>query len=331
MSALRDDQDNPIIAILCSDIHLSEKPPLARFAEPDWFAAMKRPLKEIEDLATPSAVRGGSIKRTPVVCAGDIFDKWNPSPRLINWALDNLPEMWAIPGQHDLRYHSYEDIEHTAYHTLCCAGKIQDIDPTCSNPVGGEYDLVLWGFPWGRPVEPNIGKRYEGELHLAVVHAYIWLQRKDAFPGAPEDRQVSCYADALMGYDAAVFGDNHKGWTTRGSSATGGVVVHNNGTLIRRKVDEISYRPQVGLLHASGQVTPYRLDTSQDKFADEDVLAGILKDTRSGLDAGEFVNDLHQLGEVGIDFFDAVMQTLRKYDLAVGVRRRILEALGETK
>ena len=33
-----------VLAILCSDLHLQMKPPVARSAEPDWFAAMRRPL-----------------------------------------------------------------------------------------------------------------------------------------------------------------------------------------------------------------------------------------------------------------------------------------------
>ena len=40
-----------VLAILCSDIHLSHNAPVARSAEPDWYIAMKRPLDEIADLA----------------------------------------------------------------------------------------------------------------------------------------------------------------------------------------------------------------------------------------------------------------------------------------
>jgi hypothetical protein len=36
------------LAILVSDIHLSDKPPIFRSSEPDWFEAMKRPLDQLQ-------------------------------------------------------------------------------------------------------------------------------------------------------------------------------------------------------------------------------------------------------------------------------------------
>jgi hypothetical protein len=40
------------IAIFCSDIHLSLMPPVYRMNEPDWVAAMQKPLDELNGLAT---------------------------------------------------------------------------------------------------------------------------------------------------------------------------------------------------------------------------------------------------------------------------------------
>ena len=54
---------------------------------------MQRSLEQIRDLQKEFDC--------PVICAGDIFDKWNSPPELINFAYDNLPEIYAIPGQHD--------------------------------------------------------------------------------------------------------------------------------------------------------------------------------------------------------------------------------------
>ena len=40
-----------VIAILCSDLHLSHVAPVARSAENNWYAAMARALQELRELA----------------------------------------------------------------------------------------------------------------------------------------------------------------------------------------------------------------------------------------------------------------------------------------
>jgi hypothetical protein len=54
-----------VIAILCADLHLSHKPPIARSNEPCWYTAMKRQLNELSNLSQKW--------EAPVLCAGDVF------------------------------------------------------------------------------------------------------------------------------------------------------------------------------------------------------------------------------------------------------------------
>jgi DNA repair exonuclease SbcCD nuclease subunit len=200
---------------------------------------MGRPLREIRDLA--------SSLKVPVICAGDIFDRWNSPPELINFALENLPFMYAVPGQHDLPSHRTDLIQKSAYHTLELAGRIKTI------PSGGmtlSDDLSAHGFGWGCEVTPPYGGVGVG---LAVVHSFIWTDDY-GYPGAPMSATVKQFKKKLKGYDAAVFGDNHKGFLA-GS-------ILNCGTLFRRKADEISYRPSIGVLFLSGAMDrrPLRIE-----------------------------------------------------------------------
>ena len=110
-----------VIAVLCSDIHLSLKCPVARSAEPNWLEATKRSLDELRSVAEEHNAH--------VVVAGDIFDRWNSPPEIINFAIENLPNCYAIPGQHDLPNHRYEEIERSAYYTLIKAGIIENLNP----------------------------------------------------------------------------------------------------------------------------------------------------------------------------------------------------------
>jgi hypothetical protein len=299
-----------VIAILCSDIHLSHKPPVARSAEPNWYYAMVRPLLEIDRLRE---VYGG----VPVVCAGDIFDHWKSPPELINFAIQWLPaSMYAIPGQHDLAYHSLEDIKKSAYWTLVQSGTIENLSEGIPIAAGDDGYLHLWGVPWNCKIPDTDGMMEEGEIHLAVIHAYNWMKGK-SYPGAPVEGRCIQWQKKLKAFTASVFGDNHKGFMF-------GKHMMNCGTLMRRKIDERSYHPQVGLLTKWGRIIPWELDTSEDMFIDVDNLA---KMAEKGLEMSDFLSELSSLGDKALNFFDALKRFCKDNGVDKRTERIILEAM----
>lgn len=301
-----------VIAILCSDIHLCEKAPLARSAEEDWFAAMLRPINEVAALATEHDC--------PIICAGDVFDRWNPSPRLINWAIEHIPVMYSICGQHDLRLHNYEDIEHTAYWTLVQAGNLTDLDYHYPLYIR-KGNLMLHSFPWGKEVQPF--PQDNGYFNLAVIHSYIWM-KEHSYPGAPESARVKEWLHKLRGYDAAVFGDNHKGFKVNSQ-------IFNCGTLMRRKIDEYDYKPQVGLLFESGMIETHYLDTTEDKFIDVDDREQYQALMQNSEEMERFMSGLAELGGAAMDFHEAVKRWISDNTLSPMARRIIIEAMAEEK
>jgi hypothetical protein len=299
-----------IVAILCSDIHLSHKVPTARSVEKDWYEVMANGLEELRNLS--------SKHNCPVICAGDIFDKWDSPPELINFALTHLPNLIAVPGQHDLPYHNIGDIKKSAYWTLVEAGVVHTLEPYEVQVIHNDkYDCQIHavGHPWGTPVKP-IKEAPNGIINLAVVHDYIW-SGKHKYKNAPEEKRVSKRLDNFTGYDALVFGDNHKGFLT-------GQVL-NCGTFFRRKSDEKSYDPMVGLLHSDGFIERHYLQYCQDdKFVDVDEALEILE---KGVEFAELIEDLGKLGEKGVDFITSVMNFLDTNGIGKRVRKVILESL----
>lgn len=302
-----------VIAILCSDIHLSHRPPIARSAEPDWYAAMARPLKELKDL---SKTDDGCV---PIICAGDVFDKWNSSPELINFALEHLPEMYAIPGQHDLPYHGMEEIKKSAFWTLMEANKIRSLRSVVV--ANGVFAL---GFPWGADLR-SPKRENDDMLWMAVAHQYVWTT-DDHYVGADPSGQVLSVRKKLQGYDVALFGDNHKGFLLK---EKGKPTIFNAGTLMRRTSAERDYRPMVGLLHEDGTVKKHHLDTSQDKFLDDRALSEAAEESLMHLEG--FLDGLKGLGESGLDFERAIETALAGCDASNSVRRVILEAMEKEK
>lgn len=299
-----------VITILCSDIHLSHKPPTARAAEDNWFEAMGRPLIQLRDLSAKFNV--------PIICAGDIFHKWNSPPELINFALDALPEMISIFGQHDLPNHNYEEMERSAYRTLEKADKIEDL---CGGILLNHCpDIALYGFSWG--LELQSIKPIKDFLQIAVVHSYCWTTGCN-YPNAPIEQQYSYYAKKLRGFDLAVFGDNHKQF----SAALRGNInmnIYNCGCLIRRRFDEREYEPSVGLLYSDGHVERHKLDCSEDKWSD---YTDAKANAEQMIDVSEFVTELNSLKNDSLDFVDEVKRFCERNKVSKEVMAEILQAV----
>lgn len=310
------------IAILCSDLHLSLKQPACR--ADDWMEVQRDYLGQIRNLQHP----GGkwASKYLPVLCAGDIFDRWNPPPELIQFALKYLPDkMICVPGQHDLPNHSFQEIHRSAYGVLLEAGKIQCAATHRRTEVSSRSHLSIgnwniYGFAWGEEITPHpIGGWRES---LALCHQYVWTVEA-SYPGAPEAAHLAQFAEPLKPYKVAVFGDNHKGFLKKLKTGT---TVLNCGGFIRRKSDEIDYQPHVGILRIDGTVELHKLDTSKDQFRTPEEMASAVE-----VDMIGFVEELSRLGEHGLDFRESVRRTADSMDLPGPVKEKVLKCLAEDK
>ena len=280
------------IAISVSDLHLSVKPPTARNeTQAQWFDTMRRALRELGEVARVAGL--------PIICGGDIFDRWCPPPELVNFALDNLPTMYAVPGQHDLPYHNYELMDRCGYGVLVRAKVVVDLPPGI--PVAIGWGQCLYGFPWGHPPQPRTKR--EGELAIAVCHHYVWTA-DHGYTGAEAGDKVTVMAKQLQGYGVAVFGDNHKGFTL---SSKNRVSIVNNGGFIRRRSDEAEYVPSYNVIYSDGTAERVAL-----KAGDGDELKQTTTSTETDFDAGELVAALRNnvLGE--FDYVRELQRTMKE-------------------
>lgn len=301
-----------ILAILVSDVHLCHTPPPARAGEPSWYEAMRRPLSEIAYLARKH--------RCPVIYAGDIFDRWGPPIELVNFAIDHLPRGYAVYGQHDMPNHAVEEFDRTAYATLIRAGVIENIAPGehVHTPAG---ELVLHGFPWGVPIEPMLDPY---AVHVAVAHRYIWTKGHTYHEqSANVQHTPTGFADALKGYHVAHFGDNHSGFI----AIAGECWVANCGTLMRRRSDEVYYKPWVGLIREDYSVEQHFLDTSADVFEHgvDPVVSPEAETLRN--DIQNFMAGLATLQHDSLDFRAVVDAALASLDVSDGCRARVMSAM----
>lgn len=301
-------KDNVVpVAIACSDLHLSLTPPACR-KDKDWMETQAGYLKQLKEAADG----------LPILCAGDIFDRWNTPPELINFALDHLPDgMLCVPGQHDLPYHDIEQVHRSGYGVLVNANKIVDLHSTAFNLVSDPYicgNLAISGFGWGQEITPI---KDANDFNIAVVHRYCWIPGAE-YPGAPEESRLKALKSQLEGYDVAFFGDNHKGFL----ASVGDCQVMNCGGFIRRKSDEIPYVPKIGVLYSDGTIKRRPLDTSKDEFHP------IEKErSETPFDMQAFLSNLEGLGEHGLDFREAIKNHLQSEDIDPKTKEIIYTAL----
>ena len=293
-------------ALLIADLHLSHKPPECREGEKNWYEAMKRPLKELTGLSKKYDV--------PVLCAGDIFEHWKPPPELISFAIENLPDMAAIPGQHDLPLHNIEDLKKSAFWTLVKAGKI--IIPETNKPLQ-VHGTHVWGFPFGCEIQKP---KDNDKLNVCLAHKYVWV-KDHKYRTAPEKGFLGRIENQLKGYNVAVFGDNHIPFTC---TAKNGVKVWNCGSLMRRAIDQIDHTPRIGILMSDGSVDTHYVDISKDKITAKEEKE-VNEEQREEL--REFLDMFDELEEDDLDYIEKIEEFLKPKDKDDPVTKILLEAI----
>jgi hypothetical protein len=288
--------NSKVLALFVADLHLSLTPPPYRSTEPDWFAAMARPLDELTQLQEKYSC--------PIFCAGDIFDRWNAPAELINWAMTHLPYVHCIPGQHDLPEHDLGQIERSAYWTLVKASVIRHLGSesiaTCFNMDG----IVVHSYPYGVKISSR-HKLKSKWIQIALIHQYNWVPNAVYKQDAPKDQHVDSSRKEFEGYDLIVAGDNHIPFDVMMGETR---FVNCGGFMIRKSDD--CWQPRIWKLIADGRMEPHPLGTSKDKYLDtEDVKR--MEEQPEDFDLSELFDSLGKLGTDLIDVRQAFLRAFR--------------------
>lgn len=169
--------------------------------------------------------------KVPIYCAGDVVDRWRCTPGLLNWTAEHMPMMFAIPGQHDLPYHSYSAMEESGFVTLVNCGRIVPLKEP-RRDLAAKFGV--YPFAWNAPLKSPPKKRKGEKIRIALVHHYCYNSDATSHPGATTSAHVDVLRKKLEGFDVAVFGDNHIPFIDTG----GYPIIVNHGTAIHRTAAE---------------------------------------------------------------------------------------------
>jgi DNA repair exonuclease SbcCD nuclease subunit len=207
--------------ILCADLHLRETVPVCR--TDDFIAAQWRKMDFIKDLQKRYSI--------PVLCGGDIFDHWKPSPFLLSETMKHLPDQFfTVLGNHDLPQHALSMIDKCGVNVLKEAGKI----------------TILNRCHFGQePTEPSFVIK---NRNILVWHQMVW-QGKKPYPTCTDD-PASTVLKKYPQFDLILCGDNHKTFCASSNEIEYRWLV-NPGSLMRMDADQIDHKPSVFLWYAS--------------------------------------------------------------------------------
>ena len=308
-----------------SDLQWSERPPVFRAVEKDWLEVQGRYIDQLKELQRERGM-------VPIVMVGDLFDHHNPSHRLVNFLIARLRGMlvFAIPGNHDLLHHNYREIDKTGYWTLVEAGAIRHLESYIGpdgEPVGHAVGpVMLYPYPYGFPVQPCPKRPANIMQSVAVIHSYVWGSESTRMPGATEETRIGSWAKKLKGYDAAIFGDNHRPFFCQKVKDKVPAIA-SCGTFLRRHSDEKEIRPRVTLLHTDDRISVHYLNTHNDLFFDAGEEVSRLEKNLE-IDLGDFAEELGRLYADKLDFAKIVLRWLEKAKPPDAVRILLKKAIG---
>jgi DNA repair exonuclease SbcCD nuclease subunit len=223
-----------VSAILCSDLHIRENQPECR--TDDFMATQARKHKWLKDLQEEYDV--------PILCGGDLFNHWKPSPFLLAWAFRNLPnDIISIPGQHDLPAHNMDNIDRSGIQVLSDSGKIVLLTEPYGYNTGG-FDVN--GYSWGFPLTECKTKVYEAP-QVALIHYGVYLE-KPHYPGAENTGGTAkSVINKMPGFDLIVSGDNHITFIYKHHNQ----LLVNPGSFMRTTASQSEHKPSVFLWDAT--------------------------------------------------------------------------------
>lgn len=216
--------------ILLSDIHLRETNPKRR--NDSFPDAILNKLQYIFDYAHENQI-------SAIFQAGDVFDHWRASKRLISQFGKLLVsykskgiEFYCIPGQHDQRYHS-TDLYHPTPVPLGMLDYVDALTILNENPI--EFDIFdVYGSSWKSEI-PKI--KNKNKLNILVIHKMII--KNDKLWTAQED---FTYAKTLLkenDFDIILSGDNHNSFEEKYYNKE----LLNCGSLLRSSISQKNHLP----------------------------------------------------------------------------------------
>ena len=286
-----------VLAILTGDWHLRESQPVCR--TDDFWETQWKKVKFISDLQV--------FHDCPVICSGDLFHHWKPSPFLLSETMLRLPKQFSVIfGNHDLPQHNLDLGEKSGVWTLKAAGKLDILD----------------GCHWGETPDPEKHSLYFPGIdkRMLVWHVMVWMKELP-YPGC-KDPDAYRLLRKHPEFDVIVTGHNHKPFVAQ----MDGRYLINPGSITRQEADQ-NHRPAVVLFREDMTFDPVFLPAPDSVITREHLEDKKQRDER--LEA--FISKLDGEWETTISFRDNLERFFGSNDIHPEVKKIIYTGLDPIK
>lgn len=294
--------------LLTADWHIRGDSPICR-ADEDWVKTQCIDIKNVHDIFV-------NEKCEMMWIMGDLFHRAVCSTETVN-ALLNALKLWErkqvriLPGNHDLPYHSYDNLENSSLGIV-----LKYYDELKCLPYSGSC------HPYTAPFGLDDPKRDASKLE--ELDANVWVTHRLTFPNEEARPVKDCGYTAQELLDMAptiplvLTGDYHHGFIY---TAPDGRRVVTPGCLNIQAVDMADYRPGVFVWDTcTGEITCHELPENG-TITDQYMTAAKAKDER----LEQCVAKIGDTSEITLDFEDNLEKAL------VGQKKGVLDVHQEIK
>ena len=263
-----------------ADVHLRDDPPRCR--EDEFWQTQWEKIKWIRKLSE-------KYPHATVLCAGDLTHHWKSSPELISKAIQELPPMLVVPGQHDLPEHSLQNLRRSTLLAICCGRP--DIQLLHSGHTVALFDdnndVLVHGYGYHQSWDGE--ETHKNQFNILLWHKMVW-HRKEPFPGAGIGNEDKRIIQSLKGqFNLVITGDNHQPFVYEKDKTT----LINAGSVMRTEVGQMDHKPRAYLIEIHNlktvEVEPKYIPIEKDVVSaahledavDEDILEEFLMDAAS--------------------------------------------------
>lgn len=307
-------------ALCIGDLHATNKQPKCRVD--DFQATQKDKFSWLRSL--------WAAKLQPLVLQpGDLFDRWDSPPEVINMVLDLLPPMHTLPGNPGKHNHGLisdpELIKRDAIYTVALA-KLGWVVAGVNDALMSEYltpgiIIHVYACPWGE--EPYAPRKIKSDVTTRnVLITHHLLTPGPAAYGADNALE---YLKKHQGYDLILTGHNHEQFVVEHK----GRYLVNPGSFTRQTAAE-THEPKVYTWYAeSNTIEAIPVPINPTAVSRQHIPGGTGKENNPALDAFiELLDSKPEDPEGDIVFKEVVATFIKQHgrELKAGIVERLAQA-----
>ena len=226
------------MALACADLHLRDVVPVCRTETDIGFQFHQiRKLKRLFEQAR--------LWDVPVLIAGDTFDHWKPSHKLVAEVIETSKgaRVIAVPGQHDLYAHDVCSLPKTGLGVLRASDWV--ILTKGESFILPSSKIKITGYAFGE--EPGNSK--DTDILLWHMMTFVGKPPYPECPDSPAPRLAKRFPNVKL----MITGDNHQPFYFNQTDQSR---ILNCGSMMRMTADQMDYKPMFYAIHDNLNCTP---------------------------------------------------------------------------